>query len=73
MGNPAGNSPLETHRRRKEDNIKMNFKGTESYYVQWIHLAHKKQVTGPCEIGKEFSDSMKCSYFLTSGEPVTFS
>ena len=50
----------------------MNFKSTESDYVDWIHLAHKEQVTDPCENGKEFSDSIKCGDFLTSAEPITF-
>jgi hypothetical protein len=50
----------------------MNFKQTELDYVDWIHLDHKKHVMGPCDNGQEFSDSIKCGDFLTSGEPIIF-
>jgi hypothetical protein len=32
--------------------------------MDWIELAHDRQVAGTCECGEEPSDSIKCGEFL---------
>lgn len=39
MGKPEENIPLEILRRFWEDNIKIDFKGTEWWDVDWFSLA----------------------------------
>jgi hypothetical protein len=38
IGRPEGKRPLEIHRRRWEDNIKMNLRKTEIDGMNWIRL-----------------------------------
>jgi hypothetical protein len=53
MGKPEGKRPLERPRRRWEDGIKMNVRGTGCGSVDWIQLAQ----AGSCEYGDEPSSS----------------
>jgi hypothetical protein len=39
VGKPKGKRPLGTHRRRWEDNIKMDFHKVEYGGIDWIELA----------------------------------
>jgi hypothetical protein len=39
---PAGNRPLERPRRRKEDNIKMDFQEVGCGGMDWIDLAQER-------------------------------
>jgi len=39
VGKPEGKKPRGRHRRRWEDNIRMNLREGEWEYMNWIHLA----------------------------------
>jgi hypothetical protein len=44
LGNKLeGNSPIRTLRRRKEDNIKMDFEHIRSEGADWLHLALERE------------------------------
>ena len=42
MGNPEGKRPLERHRRRWEDNIKMDLQEVGCGGMDWIELAQDR-------------------------------
>jgi hypothetical protein len=42
VGKPEGNSPLGRHRRRWEDNIKMDLQEVRCGGKDWIELAHDR-------------------------------
>jgi hypothetical protein len=48
-------------RRRREDNIKMDFQKVGYGVMDWIYLV---QVASICECGNEPSGSLKCGEFL---------
>jgi hypothetical protein len=42
VGKPEGNGSLENPRRKREDNIKLDFKITGWGCMDWIHLAQDR-------------------------------
>ena len=44
VGNPGGKRPLGRHRRRWEDNIKMNLEEVECGGMDWIELAQDRDM-----------------------------
>jgi len=42
VGKPEGKRPLRRHRRRWEDNIKMDFQVAECEGMDWIELAQDR-------------------------------
>ena len=65
LGKPEGKRPLGKHRRRWEDNIKMNFQEVGCGVMNWIELAQDRdRWRGKCECGNEPSGSIKCGEFL---------
>jgi hypothetical protein len=42
VGKPEGKRPVGRRRRRREDNIRMDLKGTEWEFVDWMHLAQDR-------------------------------
>jgi len=61
VGKPEGKKPLGRPRRRREDNIKMDFQEVGCGVMNWIELP---QVVGTCECGDEPSGSIKYGEFL---------
>ena len=52
-------------RRRREDNIKMDFQEMGCGGKDWIELAQDRdRCKGTCECGNEHSGSIKCREFL---------
>ena len=44
MGKPEGKRPIAKHRRRWEDNIKMNLEEVECGGMDWIELAQDRDM-----------------------------
>jgi hypothetical protein len=42
VGNPEGKTPLRRHRRKCEDNIKMDLREMREGGVDWVHLARHR-------------------------------
>jgi hypothetical protein len=42
VGKPEGKRPLGRHRRRREDNVKMNLKEIGWFVMDWIYLARDR-------------------------------
>ena len=63
VGKPEGNTPLGRHRRRWEDNIKMDLQEVGCGGMDWIKLAQDR-VAGTSECSNEPSSSIKCGEFL---------
>ena len=59
-----GKGPLGRPRRRWVDNIKMDLQEVGCGHVDWIGLAHDRQVAYACECGNEPSGSVKWGEFL---------
>jgi len=53
VGKPEGKRPLWSPRRRWEDNIKMDLQELGCGCMDWIELAHDREVAGTCECGNE--------------------
>jgi len=64
VGNPEGKRQHERHRRRWEDNIKMDLQ--EEGWGAWTGSSWLKigQMVDTCECGNEHSGSIKCGEFL---------
>jgi hypothetical protein len=58
LGKPEGTRPLGRPRRRREDNIKMDFQEVECWGLDGIELA------GACECGNKPSGTIKHVEFL---------
>jgi hypothetical protein len=56
-GKSEGKRPLGRPRRRWEDGIRMDLRGTDLWGVDWIRLAQDRPVAGCCECGDEPSGS----------------
>jgi hypothetical protein len=64
VGRPEGKIPLGRHRRRREDNVRMNLRAIGWESVEWMHLAqYMDQWQAPCEHGNELTVSIKCGEF----------
>jgi hypothetical protein len=61
---PEGKRPSGTHRRKREDNIKTDFREIGYRGVVWIYLAQERPVMDSCEHGNELSGSIKCWGFI---------
>jgi hypothetical protein len=64
VGKPEGMRPLRRHRRRWEDNIKMDLREVGWKGMNWIDLAQDRDVAGSCKCGNETSGSTKCGEFV---------
>ena len=65
VGKPEGRGPLGRHRRRWEDNIRMDLQEVGCRGLDWIELAQvRDRLTGNCECCNESSGSIKCGEFL---------
>jgi len=56
----GGKRPLGKPRRRWEDNIKLDLQEVGCGGMDWIELAHDRQVASICDYGNEPSGSIKC-------------
>jgi hypothetical protein len=68
VGRPERKRPPGRHRRRWEDNIKMDLREIGIDGANWIRLAHDRvPVAGFCQHGNEPSGSIKkAGYCVTS-------
>ena len=64
MWKPVGKSLLGRPRRRREDNIKMNFRKWDEVHGQDLYGSGSGQVTCVCECSNEPPGSIKCGKFL---------
>jgi hypothetical protein len=64
VGKPEGERPLGRHRRRWEDNIRMDLQEVGCEGMDWIGLAQDRRVAETCECSNEPSGSIKCGEFL---------
>ena len=64
VGKPEGKRPLGRPRRRWVDNVRTDLQEVRCGYMDWIGLAHDRQVADACECGNEPSGSVKCGEFL---------
>ena len=63
VGKPEGKRPLGRHRRRLEDNIKMDLQEVGRLCGDWMELAQDREYG---EYGEEPSGSKNAGNFLTS-------
>jgi hypothetical protein len=59
VGKPEGKRPLGRARCRCERNIKMDLQEVGCGGVDWLELAHDREVVGTCECGDEPSSPIK--------------
>ena len=64
VGKPEGKRPQRRPRRRWVDNIRTDLQEVGCGYMDWIGLAHDRQVADACECSNEPSGSVKCGEFL---------
>ena len=65
LSKPEGKRPLARHRRRWEDNIKMDLQEVGGSCGDSMELAQDRgQVAGTCEFGNELPVSLKFGEFL---------
>jgi hypothetical protein len=70
VGKPQGRKPLGRHRRRWEDNIKIDLR--EVGWLAWTGSILLRVRIGCRECGDEPLGSIKCEEFLTSWEYISF-
>jgi hypothetical protein len=64
VGKTEGNRPLGGPRRRRWDNIRMDFTEIGWEVVDWFHLDQERdRGRGSCKHGNELSGSIKCRKF----------
>jgi hypothetical protein len=69
VGKPEGTRPLETPRRRWEDNIKRDLQEVGGNCGDWMERAQNRdRKAGTCEYGNELSGSINGGNFLTSSK-----